>query len=398
MFETISAAPPDAILGLSEAFRNDPNPDKINLSIGVYQAADGKTPVLDVVHEAEQRLALVNKEKTYLPISGSPTYAACVQKLLFGEDHDVMATHRAMTAQTLGGTGAIRVTADFLKANLPGVTVWLSQPTWPNHPNIFTAAGVPTKSYSYFNASSGELDFEGLLQSIGAIPAGDAILLHGCCHNPTGVDPSPDQWQAVVDRIRDRNLVPIIDLAYQGFADGIVPDVAAIRLLAGCGVDLIICSSFSKNFGLYCERVGALTMVTANQSVAETVASQVKQCIRANYSNPPAHGGAIVTTVLSDPELRLRWEKEVALMRDRIHKTRMLLAEKLQKLHVPGNYAFLARQRGMFSLTSLTPSQVDMLRNQYSIYIVRSGRINVAGINAQNMDRLCAAIQAVTGP
>ena len=255
MFQTIEPAPRDAILGLTEAFREDANPDKINLTVGVFQTAEGTTPVLDVVREAERRLAAAGQPKTYRPITGSPQYAACVQRLLFGSDHEVIASGRATTAHTPGGTGGLRVIADFLRVNLPGKAVWLSQPTWPNHPDVFAAAGVETKTYPYFDATTGGLDFPAFQQAIATIPVGDVVLLHGCCHNPTGVDPTPEQWQELADLVRARGLLPLLDFAYQGFADGIEEDAAAVRTFCQPGEELVVCSSFSKNFGLYCERV-----------------------------------------------------------------------------------------------------------------------------------------------
>lgn len=397
MFDSVQLAPPDAILGLIEAFRNDPNPDKISLSVGVYQAADGKTPVQNVVQEAERRLVDSGEARTYLPIPGSPAYAKCVQRLLFGEGHTVITANRAITIHTPGGTGSLRIAADFIKSNFSGATVWLSEPTWPNHPNIFAAAGVPMKTYSYFDAASSKLNFDAMKQSLAAIPSGDVVLLHGCCHNPTGVDPTPDQWRELAALIRDRGLLPLIDFAYQGFAEGIEEDAFSIRTFAESGDELIVCSSFSKNFGLYRERVGAMAVVSADEKTSAAVFSQVKRCVRANYSNPPAHGGAIVATVLGDPRLREHWIKEVAAMRERINGTRAQLAEKLRELNVPGDYTFLAKQRGMFSSTGITPGQVNALREKYSIYIVGSGRINVAGVNDNNIDRLCAAIKDVIG-
>jgi len=395
MFESVQPAPPDAILGLSEAFRADPNPQKINLTVGVYQTPAGKTPVLDVVREAERRLLDANEGKSYLPIPGSPLYATCVQELLFGVGHEANASSRAVTAHTPGGTGALRVAGDFLAQNFPGKTVWLSKPTWPNHPAVFAAAGVAAKTYPYFDAATGGLDFDALKRAIATIPAGDVCLLHGCCHNPTGVDPSPGQWQQLVGLIRDRGILPLVDFAYQGFADGIDEDAAPVRLFCQPGEELIVCSSFSKNFGLYRERVGAMTVVTADGTTADAVASQIKVTIRTNYSNPPAHGGAIVATVLGDNTLRARWVEEVDAMRTRLHDARELLVAKLREHGVPGDYAFLARQRGMFSFSGLSPEHVDTLREKYAIYIVRSGRINVAGISEDNVDRLCAAIKEV---
>jgi aspartate/tyrosine/aromatic aminotransferase len=395
MFERIEPAPSDPILGLTEAFRADPRAKKINLSVGVYQDATGKTPILESVRQAGKLVLERQKTMSYLPISGSPAYAAAVQPLLFGEGHEVESSGRAATSHTPGGTGALRVTADLIHQQMPKAMVWLTQPTWPNHPQVFAAAGVPTKNFSYFDAKTNGLAFEDALAAIKKMPAGDIVLLHGCCHNPTGIDPTPEQWQKLADAIYAGGLLPLLDFAYQGFADGITEDAVGLKAFARPGAELIVCSSFSKNFGLYCERVGALTVVAADKKAADTVQSQVKACIRANYSNPPAHGAELVTTVLADPALRKQWEGEVAQMRDRINGMRQLLVKKLQAKGVPGDYSFITRQRGMFSFSGLTPQQVEALRKKYAIYIVGSGRINVAGITEQNVGPLCEAIAAV---
>jgi aspartate/tyrosine/aromatic aminotransferase len=308
---------------------------------------------------------------------------------------------RAATSHTPGGTGALRVAADLIHQQLPKATVWMTQPTWPNHPQIFAAAGVPTKTFPYFDAKSNSLAFDEMLSAIEKVPAGDVVLLHGCCHNPTGIDPTPEEWARLADAIHSRGILPFLDFAYQGFADGIQEDAVGLR--AFCGepgrprprAELIVCSSFSKNFGLYCERVGALTIVAKDKNAADTVQSQVKSCIRANYSNPPAHGAELVTTVLGDNELRKLWEKEVGQMRDRINGMRRLLVDTLKAKGVPGDYSFITRQRGMFSFSGLSPQQVETLKQKYAIYIVGSGRINVAGLSEQNVGPLCEAIAEV---
>jgi aspartate/tyrosine/aromatic aminotransferase len=395
MFERIEPAPADPILGLSEAFRADPNPKKINLSVGVYQDATGKTPILDSVRQAGKLVLERQKTMSYLPIPGSPAYAAAVQRLMFGEGHEVEASGRAATSHTPGGTGALRVAADLIHREMPKATVWLTQPTWPNHPQIFAAAGVPTKAFPYFDAKTNALAFEEALSAIKKMPAGDVVLLHGCCHNPTGIDPTPEQWKKLADAIYAGGLLPLLDFAYQGFADGIAEDAVGLKAFARPGAELIVCSSFSKNFGLYCERVGALTVVAADKKGADTVQSQVKACIRANYSNPPAHGAELVTTVLGEPALRREWEGEVSQMRDRINGMRQLLVKTLRDKGVPGDYSFITRQRGMFSFSGLTPEHVKALKEKYAIYIVGSGRINVAGITEENVGPLCEAIADV---
>jgi aspartate/tyrosine/aromatic aminotransferase len=395
MFEVIQQADRDPILGLTEAFRADTSPDKINLSVGIYQDDHGQTPVLDCVALAERRLAEAVCGKAYLPIDGDPHYGRLVQELLFGSGHEVIASKRTATSHTPGGTGALRVVADFLHANLPGATVWLSEPTWPNHPSIFAAADVPTRTYAYYDEATHAINSSAMMRALRGIPPGDVVLLHGCCHNPTGADPTPEAWRAIAEVIRERRLLPLVDFAYQGFADGLEEDTAGLRALTTQRCELFVCSSFSKNFGLYNERVGGLTVVASDAERAQVVQSQIKRTIRANYSNPPAHGGAIVREILADQALRLKWIDEVAKMRGRINGMRQLLVEKLHEHDVPGEWDFIAQQRGMFSYSGLTPAQVDELRGEHSIYIVRSGRINVAGISRENVDRLCEAMREV---
>jgi aspartate/tyrosine/aromatic aminotransferase len=395
MFEHIQPAPRDPILGLTEAFRSDPNPKKINLGVGVYQDASGQTPVLESVRKAGRRVLENQTTRSYLPIPGSPAFASAVQKLMFGEGHEAVAAGRSATSHTPGGTGALRVAADLIHQNMPKATVWMTDPTWPNHPQIFAAAGVPTKTFPYFDAATNSLAFDKSIAAIKQIPAGDIVLLHGCCHNPTGIDPTADQWNKLADAVYGSGLLPLLDFAYQGFADGIDEDAAGLRAFCRPGAELMVCSSISKNFGLYCERVGALTVVAADAKAADTVQSQVKVCIRSNYSNPPAHGAELVTAVLGDKELSALWVEEVAAMRSRINGMRKLLVNTLKAKGVPGDYSFITRQRGMFSFTGLSPEQVDKLKEKYAIYMVRSGRINVAGISETNVGPLCEAIADV---
>ena len=394
MFETIQTAPPDPILGLTEAFAADTHPEKINLGVGIYKDAAGRTPVLDSVKEAERRLLQDEATKSYLPIDGDPAYGTRVQRLLFGEGA-IVREGRAATAQCPGGTGALRVAADYLRAQHEGATVWLSEPTWPNHPSIFAAAGVPTAGYRHFDADTNGLDFHGMVEALKGAEPGDVVLLHGCCHNPTGVDPSPEQWGELARLLRERRLLPLLDFAYQGFADGIEEDAAGLRAVAEVCPEMFICSSFSKNFGLYNERVGALTVVADTPDTAAAVMSQAKICIRRNYSNPPAHGAKVVATVLGDEGLREQWQGEVAAMRRRINEMRSLFVETLKAKGAARDFSFIADQRGMFSFSGLTKEQVQALRELHSIYIVGSGRISVAGMTATNMDRLCGAIVEV---
>ena len=395
MFDQLEWAPPDAILGLNEAFGKDTNPAKINLSVGVYKDESGTTPILECVKTAGQRVLDSQKTKGYLGMQGSPAYTSAVLSLLFGEGHEVLESGRAAAAQTPGGTGALRVAGDFIKTMFPTAKIWLSDPTWANHGGIFKAAGVETAKYPYFDASNNGLDFAAMLSGIEKIPAGDVILLHGCCHNPTGVDPSPEQWAQIAEAVEARGLLPLLDFAYQGFAEGIEEDAVGLRALAQPGRELLVCSSFSKNFGLYNDRVGALTVVAGSSEAAQKAMSHVKLRIRTNYSNPPAHGAAIVTTVLGDAELRAQWVEEVAAMRSRIHAMRRQFVDSLAAQGVDGDYSFIINQRGMFSFSGLNKDQVASLRENNSIYIVGSGRINVAGITTTNVEALTAAIAGV---
>jgi len=395
MLERIEAAPKDAILGLTEAFRADDRQEKINLSVGVYQDASGKTPLLECVKEAERRLAASPTTKSYLPISGLADYCQAVAELAFGAGADVIAQKRLAAAQTPGGTGALRVAADFIHTNLPKATVWVSDPTWPNHPQIFAAAGVPTKTYAYFDAATNSLKLDAMLAAVKQMPAGDVILLHGCCHNPTGIDPTPAEWKQIADAVYAQGLLPLVDFAYQGFADGIDEDAAGLKAFLRPGAELLVCSSFSKNFSLYRERVGASFGVAADAKAAAAVQSQFDRVIRANYSNPPGHGAEIVATILRDGALRKQWESEVATMRDRINSMRQALVAALKKHGVPGDYSFIERQRGMFSFSGLTKDQVEALKKDHAIYAVGSGRINVAGLTPTNVDRVAECIGKV---
>jgi aspartate/tyrosine/aromatic aminotransferase len=314
---------------------------------------------------------------------------------VLGEGHEIIASERAVTAQTPGGTGGLRVAGDLIKVHFPKASIWLSDPTWANHPKIFEAAGVKTKTYPYYDAENRCLAFDQMVSALRKVPAGDVVLFHGCCHNPTGMDPDPEQWATLAEVARERKFLPLLDFAYQGFADGIEEDARGVRTFCTEGCELLIASSFSKNFGLYCDRVGALTAVGATREAAEKAFGHIKLAIRRNYSNPPAHGGAIVTTILGDASLRSRWEGEVKEMRDRINSMRELFVKTLKEKGVERDFSFLTQQRGMFSLSGLTKDQVQTLKEKYSIYIVGSGRVNVAGMTAQNMDYVCDAIKDV---
>ncbi|MFM7174115.1 MAG: amino acid aminotransferase [Caldilinea sp.] len=396
MFHTLVAAPPDPILGLTEAFKKDHNPQKVNLGVGVYKDAAGQTPVLTAVKRAEETLLQAEKTKNYLPIEGHSEFDQATQALLLGSGPAGGREGRAVTAQAPGGTGALRVAADFIASTLAAPrTVWLSDPTWPNHPNVFQAAGLRTASYPYFDKASNGVAFDAMLSTLESLPAGDVVVLHGCCHNPTGVDLDRAEWQAVAELLCRRNLLPLVDFAYQGFADGIREDAAGLEILTQHCPDLLVASSYSKNFGLYNERVGALTLVAESSNGAAAALSHIKRVIRANYSNPPSHGASVVAAVLTDGELRALWEEEVCAMRGRIQKMRQAFVETLQAKGVDRDFSFIARQRGMFSFSGLTAGQVQALREQHAVYVVGSGRISVAGMTEDNMDYLCGAIAAV---
>lgn len=388
-------APPDAILGLTEAFKKDPNPNKINLTVGVYKDASGNTPIPAPVKKAEEKLLASESTKGYLPIDGAAEYGSAVQALIFGAGHEIIESKRAVTAHTPGGTGALRVAGEFLHSISPTASLWLSDPTWPNHPSVFQAAGLNTKTYPYYDSKARILAFDQIVESLRQVPEGDAVLFHGCCHNPSGMDPDINQWKELAQIAAERKFVPFLDFAYQGLAKGLEEDAAGLRQFLREGCELLVASSFSKNFGLYSERVGALTLVAATQDAAQTSLSHLKRLIRANYSNPPAHGAGIVTTVLNDPALRAEWEAEVKTMCQRINGMRQLFVETLKKKGVEQDFSFLTGQRGMFSFSGLTKDQVLELREKYAIYIVNSGRINVAGMTADNMDPLCEAIASV---
>ena len=395
MFESIAAAPVDPILGLTDAFKAETRPGKINLGVGVYQDEKGVTPVLPSVVEATRRVTSTEKTKSYLPIPGAPEYGAAVQLLMLGSGHEVLVSDRASTSHTPGGTGALRVVGDFLKANLPGATVWMTDPTWANHPAIFAAAGVKTGVLPYFDPATNGLAFDAFLAALQKLPAGDAVLLHGCCHNPTGIDPTLDQWRQIAAVLAERKVLPVIDFAYQGFGDGVDEDARGLREFCTPGAELIVCSSFSKNFGLYRERVGGVTFVSKDSGRRAVVQSQVNRVIRTIYSNPPAHGAALVTTILADADLKKQWLGELEHMRNRINGMRTLLVEKLAKHGAKGDYSFIQQQRGMFSFSGLSKEQVAKLREHNAIYLVGSGRINVAGITPANVDALAKAIVAV---
>jgi aspartate/tyrosine/aromatic aminotransferase len=393
MFNTILPAPPDSILGLTEAWKKDPNPLKVNLGVGVYKDDAGNTPILASVKAAESLILQSATTKSYMPISGAPEYAQCVQALIFGDDHEIIRTSRARTAHTPGGTAALRAGADFLKQVLPTATVWLSAPTWANHKGVFGAAGFRTADYPYYDAANKGLDFARMQEALEQIPAGDIVLLHACCHNPSGVDLDAAQWQVVAAIAARRGWLPFLDFAYQGYGDGLEADRAGVLALAAACPEFMVASSFSKNFGLYQDRAGALTLVAGTAAVAATAFSNVEIVIRVNYSNPPAHGGLIVSRILADETLRGQWLVELTAMREHIAATRAKFVAALDSYGVPGDFSFITRQKGMFSFSGLSDAQVKFLRDSKSIYIVGGGRINVAGITSKNLEYLCTSMR-----
>lgn len=395
MFEKVVAAPADPILGLTEEFKKDPRAEKINLGVGIYKTEQGETPVLATVKKAEKALVETEKTKSYLTIEGTAEYALAVQKLLFGADSAIVANKLAKTAQAPGGTGALRVAGEFIKRQLGGAKIWISNPTWANHNGVFTAAGLETAQYTYYNAETKDKDFAAMLADLENAAEGDVVLLHGCCHNPTGIDPTEAEWQELAKLVADKKLLPLFDFAYQGFAKGVEEDAQGLRIFAQYNQEILVASSFSKNFGLYNERVGAFTIVAASEEVVTTAFSQVKAIIRSIYSNPPAHGSAVVTHILNNPELRAEWEQEVKEMRDRIQQMRELFVVTLKEQGVDADFSFIERQNGMFSFSGLSKEQVERLKDEFAIYIVGSGRISVAGMTRSNMLPLCKGIAAV---
>jgi len=395
MFEQISMAPADPILGLTDAFKSDARAEKINLGVGIYKNEDGHTPVLNTVKKAEAILLETETTKSYLSIEGSPAYGVAVQSLLFGKDSDIISANRARTAQSPGGTGALRNAADFAVKHCGIKKIWVSNPTWANHGNVFKAAGLEVVEYDYYNSETKELDFEAMLTSLEAVEAGDMVLFHGCCHNPTGIDPTLEQWQILAERAAAGAWLPLFDFAYQGFAAGVEEDAGGLRLFTKKVPELLIANSFSKNFGLYNERVGGVTLVAKDSDTAAQSFSQLKSGIRSNYSNPPAHGAAVVTIIINDETLYAEWVQEVADMRVRIKEMRELFVNTLKEKGVIGDYSFINRQNGMFSFSGLSKEQVTQLKEEFGVYIVGSGRISVAGMTKNNMQPLCEAIAKV---
>ncbi|WOL30075.1 amino acid aminotransferase [Pseudomonas fragi] len=395
LFSAVEMAPRDPILGLNEAFNADTRTSKVNLGVGVYCNEEGRIPLLRAVVEAETIRVAQHASRGYLPIDGIAAYDQAVQKLLFGDESPLLAAGRVITTQAVGGTGALKIGADFLKQLQPGAVVAISDPSWENHRALFEAAGFPVQNYRYYDAASHDVNRSGMLEDLNALPAGSIVVLHACCHNPTGVDLTPADWQNVLDVVKAKGLIPFLDMAYQGFGDGIDEDAAAVRLFAGSGLSFFVSSSFSKSFSLYGERVGALSIITESKEESARVLSQVKRVIRTNYSNPPTHGATIAAAVLNSPELRAMWEDELAEMRLRIRGMRLQMVELLSKKAPGHDFSFVARQRGMFSYSGLTVEQVTRLRTEFGIYALDTGRICVASLNQRNIEAVTDAIVQV---
>jgi aromatic-amino-acid transaminase len=395
LLAAIEMAPRDPILGVTEAFNADPNPRKVNLGVGVYCDDNGKVPLLECVRRAERLLTDKGGPHVYLPIDGIAAYDRAVRGLVFGAESELVQAGRVVTVQALGGTGSLKIGADFLRRFAPGAQVWISDPSWENHRALFEGAGFVVNAYPYYQPSTHGLDIDGMIAALQKLPAGAIVVLHACCHNPTGVDLSAQQWAQVIATIKDHGLVPFVDMAYQGFGFGIAEDGAAVRQFLAAGLDFFVSTSFSKSFSLYGERVGALSVVCSSKDDATRVLSQLKIVIRTNYSNPPTHGAQIVATVLTTPALRAQWEGELAGMRERIKRMRGALVDHLTTAGVKGDLSYIVKQNGMFSYSGLSAAQMQRLRSEFGVYGVDSGRICVAALNDHNLAYVAKAIAAV---
>ena len=395
LFEAVELAPRDPILGLNEQYNADERPGKVNLGVGVYYDDQGRVPLLKCVHQAEVDRVKAAAAHGYLPIEGLKTLNTAARELVLGKGAQAIESERAFTIQAVGGTGALKIGADYLKQLLPQAKVAISSPSWENHRALFERAGFEVVEYAYYDPQTHGLNHQGMLDSIAALPCGSVVVLHACCHNPTGVDPTPAQWDQIIETMKAGKHVPFLDMAYQGFGDGLAEDASTVRKFVDAGLTCLISTSFSKSFSLYGERIGALTVVTDSADQAKRVLSQIKRVIRTNYSNPPTFGGAVVAEVLNNTELFALWESELAEMRSRIKDMREQLVTKLKNAGVPTDFDFVLAQKGMFSYSGLTAAQVDVLREQHGIYAVGSGRICVAALNSGNIDTVANAIAAV---
>ena len=395
LFTAVEMAPRDPILGFNEQFNADANPHKVNLGVGVYYDDEGKLPLLKCVQEAEKQMMEAPKARGYLPIDGIPAYDSAVKSLVFGAESEPVKSARVATVQALGGTGGLKIGADFLKKVNPDAKVLISDPSWENHRALFTQAGFRVETYPYYNAAQRGIDFDGMLAALNGSPEGTVVVLHACCHNPTGYDISAAQWDQVIAAVKAKTLVPFLDMAYQGFGYGIAEDCAVIEKFVASGQNFLVSTSFSKSFSLYGERVGALSVQCQDKEEATRVLSQLKIVIRANYSNPPTHGGTVVAMVLNTPELHALWEKELGDMRLRIKQMRLALVEKLKAVGVKEDMSFITTQIGMFSYSGLTKDQMVRLRNEFGVYGTDSGRMCVAALNSKNIDYVCASIAKV---
>ncbi len=395
LFSAVEMAPRDPILGLNEQFNADPNPKKVNLGVGVYFDDEGRLPLLQCVQAAEQQLAANPKPRGYLPIDGIAAYDQGVKNLVFGADSAILKEGRVATVQAIGGTGGLKIGADFLKRLSPNATVLISDPSWENHRALFTNAGFTVETYPYYDAASRGINFSGLLAALNSAAAGTIVLLHACCHNPTGYDLTPTQWDEIIAVIGAKKLTPFLDMAYQGFGFGIAEDGAVIGKFVAAGLSFFVSTSFSKSFSLYGERVGALSVACASKEECERVLSQLKIVIRTNYSNPPTHGGSVVAAVLNTPALRQQWEEELAQMRVRIKQMRASFVEKLKAAGVQQDMSFITQQVGMFSYSGLSKEQMVRLRSEFGVYGTDTGRMCVAALNSKNIDYVCAAIAKV---
>lgn len=395
LFNAVEMAPRDPILGLNEQFNADTNPNKVNLGVGVYYDDNGKLPLLECVQKAEKLMAEAPKARGYLPIDGIAAYDAAVKNLVFGAGSEPVKSGRIATVQALGGTGGLKIGADFLRKIKPQAKVLISDPSWENHRALFTQAGFTVETYPYYNAAKRGIDFDGMLTALNMAPEGTVAVLHACCHNPTGYDITPAQWDQVIATVKARKLVPFLDMAYQGFGHGIAEDGAVIAKFLDAGIDFFVSTSFSKSFSLYGERVGALSVLCSSKDEADRVLSQLKIVIRTNYSNPPTHGATVVATVLNTPELRALWEKELGDMRTRIKQMRVALVEKLKGAGVKQDMSFITDQIGMFSYSGLSKDQMVRLRNEFGVYGTDTGRMCVAALNSKNIDYVCQSIAKV---